>query len=125
MEKDQDKTMNVEKVSSQGDAPETITFDSKERAKVIRKLDLHLLPLCFILYTFSVLDRSNLGNARTAGLEDDIDVSGNRYHLLGVSFYVAYIVFQFSSLGWKVFKPHLWVVSNTLHFLCCSWRRYY
>jgi hypothetical protein len=43
-------------------------------------------------------------------------VSGNKYHLLGVSFYVAYIVFQFSSFGWKLFKPHMWVVRSTILF---------
>ena len=86
-------------------------FDPKERAKVIRKLDLHLLPLCFILYTFSVLDRSALGNARRVGhLEEDLSLDDEEYHLLGLGFYVAYIVFQFSSLGWKIFKPHVWVV---------------
>lgn len=62
------------------------SYDAKEVAGVVRKLDLHLLPLCFILYTFSVLDRSNLGNARLAGLEDDIDLEGDRYQLLGTMY---------------------------------------
>lgn len=31
----------------------------EEKHKVVRKLDFHLLPLCFVLYTFSVLDVSN------------------------------------------------------------------
>ena len=110
IEKDQVQSMNIEKIEQASN--DIQTFDPKERAKVIRKLDLHLLPLIFILYTFSVLDRSNLGNAATAGLEDDIDVSGNRYHLLGIVFYIAYIVFQFTSFGWKLFKPHIWVVRN-------------
>jgi len=47
-----------------------------EERKVIRKLDRRLLPLVFILYSLSVLDRSNLGNARLAGLEDSIDLEG-------------------------------------------------
>lgn len=41
-----------------------------EEAAVIRKLDWRLIPLVFVLYMLSVLDRSNLGNARLAGLED-------------------------------------------------------
>lgn len=67
---------------------------SQEEAAVIRKLDRRLLPLVFVLYSLSVLDRSNLGNARLAGMEDDIDLSGNRYSLLGTIFYIAYIVSQ-------------------------------
>jgi hypothetical protein len=37
----------------------TQPFTEEEKRKVVRKLDLHLLPLCFVLYTFSVLDVSN------------------------------------------------------------------
>ena len=79
-----------------------------EEAAVIRKLDKRLLPLVFILYSLSVLDRSNLGNARLAGLEDDIDLSGNRYAWLGTIFYIAYICSQWLLMGWKQFKPHRW-----------------
>jgi hypothetical protein len=62
---------------------------AKEEAAVIRKLDMRILPLVFVLYSFSVLDRSNLGNAKLAGLEDAIDLSGNNYNLLGTLFYIA------------------------------------
>lgn len=41
---------------------------AQEEAAVIRKLDWRLLPLVFVLYSLSVLDRSNLGNARIAGM---------------------------------------------------------
>ena len=42
----------------------------KEEAAVIWKLDKRLIPIVFFLYMLSVLDRSNLGNAKLAGLED-------------------------------------------------------
>ena len=42
----------------------------KEEAAVIRKLDWHIMPIVFTLYMLAVLDRSNLGNAKLAGLED-------------------------------------------------------
>ena len=46
-----------------------------------------------------------------------------------LSFYIAYIIFQFNSLGWKIFKPHRWVtfvvffwgVVSTLQAACTSW----
>lgn len=34
-------------------------YTEEEKRKVVRKLDLHLLPFCFLLYTFSVLDVSS------------------------------------------------------------------
>ncbi|KAF7188738.1 putative transporter [Pseudocercospora fuligena] len=79
---------------------------AEEEQKVIRKLDWRLLPLVFVLYSLAVLDRSNLGNARLAGMEDDIDLSGDRYNLLGTIFYIAYILSQWTLIGWKQFKPH-------------------
>ena len=80
----------------------------QEESEVIRKLDRRLLPLVFVLYSLSVLDRSNLGNARLAGMEDDIDLSGNRYTWLGTVFYIAYILSQWLCMGWKHFSPHKW-----------------
>jgi hypothetical protein len=64
-------------------------FSEKEEAAVIRKLDWHLMPLIFVLYSFSVLDRSNLGNAKVAGMANDINLTGNRYAWLGTIFYIS------------------------------------
>lgn len=50
------------------------------------------------------------------GLEDDIDLSGNRYEWLGNVFYIRYVIFQFSTLGWKIFKPHKWVAFVVLYW---------
>ncbi|KAF2095607.1 MFS general substrate transporter [Rhizodiscina lignyota] len=79
-----------------------------EEAALMRKLDRNILPLVFVLYSLSVLDRSNLGNAKLAGMTKDIDLSGNRYNTLTTIFYVAYIVSQWTVTGWKIFRPHRW-----------------
>lgn len=85
---------------------------AEEEAAVIRKLDYRLIPLVFFLYMLSVLDRSNLGNARLAGMEDDIDLSGFRYNWLGTIFYIAYIISQWLLIGWKQFPPHIWYLGQ-------------
>ncbi|KAL8950445.1 MAG: hypothetical protein Q9222_003513 [Ikaeria aurantiellina] len=54
------------------------------------------------------LDRSNIGNARIAGMEEDLDLHGNRYQWLLNNFYIAYIVFEFQALMWKVVPPNIW-----------------
>lgn len=85
----------LEHVQTKGGALHTfVKPTAEEETAVIRKLDRRLLPLVFVLYSLSVLDRSNLGNARIAGMEDDIDLSGNRYNWLGTIFYIAYILSQ-------------------------------
>ncbi|UNI18038.1 hypothetical protein JDV02_004335 [Purpureocillium takamizusanense] len=101
----------------------------KERNRIIRKIDKHLLPQIFVMYSFSVLDRSNLGNARIAGMSEEIDISGRRYDWLGTAFYIAYILSQWLCIGWQVFPPHMWVafcafgwgLVSTLQAVCTTW----
>lgn len=81
---------------------------AEEEAAVIRKLDWRLLPMVFILYTLAILDRSNLGNAKLAGMGQQIDIAGQNYNWLGTIFYIAYICSQWLIIGWKQFKPHHW-----------------
>lgn len=38
-----------------------VTYTAEEERAVMHKLDRNLLPLIFVLYSLSVLDRSNLG----------------------------------------------------------------
>lgn len=40
---------------------------------------MHLLPMLAVLYLLSFMDRGNIGNARLAGLEADLDMTGNDY----------------------------------------------
>lgn len=70
-------------------ATDTIPPTAEEEARVIKKLDWHLMPMIFLIYMFSVMDRTNLGNAYVAGLDDSIDLRGNRYNWLGTSFYIS------------------------------------
>jgi hypothetical protein len=56
----------------------------------------------------SFLDRSNIGNAKIAGMEKDLDLKGNRYSWLLTIFYIAYIIFQFQGFMWRIINPHLW-----------------
>ncbi|KAE9374903.1 MFS general substrate transporter [Stipitochalara longipes BDJ] len=122
---------NIEDVERQKEQVEArlSRFTTEEEEAVIRKLDWHLMPLIFVLYSLSVLDRSNLGNAKIAGMSKDIDIGGNRYAWLGTIFYISYILFQWTQMGWKVFPPHRWVAFAVLFWgtvssvqaACTSW----
>jgi hypothetical protein len=81
----------LDKVKSEVQPPphRVSRFTKEEEEAVIKKLDWHLMPLIFVLYSLSVLDRSNLGNAKIAGMQDDIDIGGNRYSWLGTIFYIS------------------------------------
>jgi hypothetical protein len=91
--KDEEKPelANIEDVERQKELVEArlSRFTKEEEEAVIRKLDWHLMPLIFVLYSLSVLDRSNLGNAKIAGMQKDINIAGNRYAWLGTIFYIS------------------------------------
>jgi hypothetical protein len=57
---------------SKQDVPVTISsveIDSQAERALVWKFDFRLLPVLAIMYLFNSLDKSNLGNAKTAGLE--------------------------------------------------------
>ncbi|ORY01031.1 major facilitator superfamily domain-containing protein [Clohesyomyces aquaticus] len=76
--------------------------------RVRRKLDTHVLPLVMALYLLAFLDRSNIGNARIAGLSKDLHVTSSRYDWLLTIFYISYILFEPLALMWKILPPHIW-----------------
>lgn len=79
----------LEKTEQVGDGDGVVdTPTQEERDAYIRKLDLHIMPVIFVIYMLSVLDRSNLGNAHQAGLDDGIGLVGDQYNLLGTIFYI-------------------------------------
>lgn len=63
-----------------------------ERA-LCRKFDFRLLPVLAIMYLFNALDKGNLGNAKTAHLEDNLGFKKNQYNIILSVFYVPYVLF--------------------------------
>lgn len=51
-------------------------FDNKATSRLLRKMDTHLLPFLALLYLLSFLDRANIGNAKLAGLEESLGMTG-------------------------------------------------
>ncbi|RVX73027.1 hypothetical protein B0A52_02153 [Exophiala mesophila] len=62
--------------------------------RLLLKIDLWLIPwLCFI-YLLSFLDRTNIGNARLVGLENDLLMSGGDFNMTLTIFFISYAVFE-------------------------------
>lgn len=55
-----------------------VTDHHAERA-LCRKFDFRLLPCLAVMYLFNALDKGNLGNAKTDGMEHDLHFVGNQY----------------------------------------------
>lgn len=54
------------------------------------KVDLWLIPWLCLLYLLSFLDRTNIGNARLAGLETDLGMFGHDYNNSLTIFFVGF-----------------------------------
>jgi len=62
------------------------------------------------------LDRSNIGNAKIAGLTDDLKLSDSQYEWLLTAFYIMYILFEWMTVMYQVAPPHIYVA------ICvCAW----
>ncbi|KAK4239413.1 major facilitator superfamily domain-containing protein [Achaetomium macrosporum] len=62
--------------------------------KLLWKLDWILLPWLSFLYLLAFLDRTNIGNAKIAGLSRDLGLSVSRYNATLTIFFVSYAVFE-------------------------------
>lgn len=66
-------------VSIQEGDTNAITIDAAVQRSIVRKLDTRLLPILSCMYLFNAIDRSNLGNARTDTLLEDLHMTGAQY----------------------------------------------
>ncbi|KAM5342182.1 hypothetical protein ACJ41O_015213 [Fusarium nematophilum] len=84
--------------------------DPEAEKRLVRKLDRTILPWIMLLYLLSYIDRSNMGNARNIGLEEDIGLSSVQYQLASASFYIGTVIFgTIGGLMLKVVKPSTWL----------------
>ncbi|KAF5335333.1 hypothetical protein D9611_011736 [Ephemerocybe angulata] len=95
------------------------------------KLDLWLLPVVTMFYFLSFLDRTNLGNARVAGLQKDLKLTNHQYSIALTVTYIPYILAELpSNLLLRVIGPNLllptlltlWGVVTTLQGLVTSYK---
>jgi hypothetical protein len=89
-----DQKAGAPATSNSSDSDLEIVPSSIDEKKLLRMLDLRLLPAVSILYLLSFLDRSNVANARIEGLTTDLGMTGNQY-LTGLTLYfIGYVLFE-------------------------------
>ncbi|KAJ9480086.1 putative High-affinity nicotinic acid transporter (putative) [Pseudozyma hubeiensis] len=79
----------------------------------IRKLDWRAVPPLTLLWWANFIDRSNIGNAKVAGLTTDLKLDGNKFNIALAVFYITYIASEIPSnmmlrkLGAKFWLPFI------------------
>ncbi|KAF5011883.1 hypothetical protein FDECE_2016 [Fusarium decemcellulare] len=82
------------------------TDDEALLKRLLRKTDLLVMPGLCLAYFTNTLDRANLGNAKTDGIEQDLNMSPNQFSLLLTTFYIPYALFNIPwSILSKRFNP--------------------
>ncbi|KAL4954215.1 major facilitator superfamily domain-containing protein [Aspergillus filifer] len=66
-------------------------------SRLMRKVDLHLLPLLVVMYLLNFLDRNNLSQARLGTLEEDLGMQGTDFNLATSILFVGYLLMQLPS----------------------------
>ncbi|OBT78678.1 hypothetical protein VF21_02354 [Pseudogymnoascus sp. 05NY08] len=101
-----------------GDGPaeenQTVYLKPDIQKQLVRKIDMNLMPLVCCLYLLAFLDRSNIGNAQTAGMGKSLGMSDGEYQWLLTIFYIPYITFEWLALMWKLIPPHIWAFITVL-----------
>ncbi|GAA5867460.1 hypothetical protein JCM3774_002910 [Rhodotorula dairenensis] len=91
-----------------------VSWTQDEERAIVRKMDWNIVPLVWALFMLSFLDRSNIGNANTAGMSKYLGMSDGQYQWLLTIFYLGYSLGQPTTLLWKVISPRYFVTVLTL-----------
>ena len=96
-------------------------YSAEEERVVVRKFDRRLVLFVAALYMLSFLDRSNIGNARIAGMDADLQITpastpatpprDDWYEWALTAFYITYITFEWMALLWRVIPAHVYVTA--------------
>ncbi|KAM5355039.1 hypothetical protein ACJ41O_001685 [Fusarium nematophilum] len=111
---DKPNTSDVENASTDG-SPHVLVPETANR-RIRQAFDRRVLPLVCCLYVLSYLDRGNIGNAKTAGAQEALNLSSSQWAWVLNSFYISYILFEWTTMFWKLFPAHIYVAS-----LCLAW----
>lgn len=85
-------------------------INTAEENRLVRKIDLHLLPILWILYMMAFLDRVNIGNAKIEGLTTELKMTGNQFNVASMILFVPYIILEVpSNILMKRIPPSAWL----------------
>ncbi|KAI0202331.1 major facilitator superfamily domain-containing protein [Astrocystis sublimbata] len=98
------------------DETQYVHIDPVAERRLVRKLDIRLMPFTALIYLLCYIDRSNIGNAKILNstthdtLLDSTGLTTYEYTIALQLFLVTYTLFDApSNLALKIFKPNTWL----------------
>ncbi|CAI7600258.1 hypothetical protein N7533_009525 [Penicillium manginii] len=105
-----EKALENEQVEEMKSEQPTPAIDREAEKRLLRKLDIHVIPILTFLFLLAFLDRINIGNARLQGLEGDLNMKGHDYNIALFIFFIPYILFEVPcNLILKKVSPSWWI----------------
>ncbi|KAK7698387.1 hypothetical protein SLS64_012635 [Diaporthe eres] len=85
-------------------------FSKETEKRLVKSIDIRLLPLVVTIYIFNYLDRNSITQARLYGLQEDTNVTGVTYNTAISIFSAGYIAMQLpSTLLMTKLQPHIFL----------------
>ncbi|EER28038.1 hypothetical protein D8B26_006687 [Coccidioides posadasii str. Silveira] len=104
---------DTKEVIDEANSKETVSeveFDPAAEKALLWKCDIWVVPILFLLFLLSFIDRINIGNARLQGLERDLNMEGHDYNIALFIFFIPYILLEVpSNLILKKVAPSTWL----------------
>ncbi|KAK8124147.1 hypothetical protein PG999_004065 [Apiospora kogelbergensis] len=72
-------------------------YPEEKKKRVIRKVDIRLIPMLLFLYLITYLDKTNIGNAKIEGLLESLNMTGEQYNIALSIFFIPYILAEVPS----------------------------
>ncbi|CAH0041940.1 unnamed protein product [Clonostachys rhizophaga] len=91
--------------------PNDDAIDSEAERKLVRKLDMRILPLLGICYFFYYVDKTTLSYAAIFGLKEGLNLQGQEYSWLSSCFYFGWLVWAIPSNLLMQRSPPAWYLS--------------
>lgn len=90
--------------------------------KLVRKIDLLVLPTIGILYILNYIDRQNLASAKLQGITEDLHMTTQQFATAVSILFVGYLPFQVPSnlLITKISRPGLYICAAVALWGCIS-----
>ncbi|CAL1695329.1 unnamed protein product [Somion occarium] len=113
----EDISVHPEEVSSPPVYRPEVDTSSVDERRLLRRIDLHVVPWLAVLYLLNFLDRGNIGNARLYHMQDDLHMTDRQYLIALTVFFFPYALFEPpSNVALKKLRPARW-----LSFIMLVW----
>jgi hypothetical protein len=94
---------------------DVVLLTPKEDRRLTTKIDFKVIPILGLVYLICFLDRTNIANARIAGLEKGLNMPSKGYNTALWIFYIPFVIAEVPSnmiMSLPKIKPNIWLGSQ-------------